>query len=136
MNDVTGGPIARRRTWQRDAVRSALAESGGFVSAQALHASLRDAGSTIGIATVYRALADLTDEHGADALQHDGETLYRACATTGHHHHLICRSCGRTVEISADVVESWARSIAADHGFRDPEHVVDIFGVCQDCAAA
>jgi Fur family ferric uptake transcriptional regulator len=127
-------PPPRRRTRQREEVSAALAAAGGFVSAQTLHAGLRDSGSTIGIATVYRALADLAEDHAADALQHDGETLYRACESTGHHHHLICRSCGRTVEISAARVESWARAVAAEHGFADPDHVVDLFGTCPDCS--
>jgi len=129
------GP-AKRRTWQREAVVAALAEAGGFVSAQALHASLRDTGSTIGVATVYRALADLAEEGRVDQLQHDGEALYRACASRAHHHHLICRSCGRTVEISAAPVEAWARAVAAEHGFTEAEHVVDVFGLCAECAAA
>ena len=107
IEDAAGGP--RRRTWQRDAVRDALADHDGFVSAQVLHAALRDHGSTIGIATVYRALADLASAGAVDQLQHDGESLYRACSSTAHHHHLICRVCGRTVEISADPVEAWAR---------------------------
>ncbi|MBO9577249.1 MAG: transcriptional repressor [Microbacteriaceae bacterium] len=127
---------AKRRTWQRDAVRDALLERDGFVSAQMLHSALRDAGSTIGLATVYRALADLAADGAADHLQHDGESLYRACGSSGHHHHLICRSCGRAVEISADAVEAWARAVAAEHGFRDAEHVVDVFGTCADCARA
>lgn len=125
----------KRNTWQRDAVREALADNGGFVSAQVLHARLREAGSTIGLATVYRALTALVGEGDADSLQHEGESLYRACATTGHHHHLICRQCGTTVEIQADAVEEWAHSVAAQHGFAHPEHVVDVFGVCAACTA-
>jgi len=125
----------RRRTWQRDAVRAALADAGGFVSAQTLHASLRDGGSTIGLATVYRALADLCSDGEADQLQQGGESLYRACSSR-HHHHLICRGCGRAVEIQATEVEQWARGVAAEHGFVEPEHVVDVFGLCAECAAA
>jgi len=125
----------RRNTWQRDAVRGALAECEGFVSAQSLHANLRDGGSAVGLATVYRALADLANEGEADSLQQDGESLYRAC-TPGHHHHLICRSCGRTEEIEADAVEAWARAVAAEHGFDEPQHVVDVFGRCPECRAA
>ena len=64
-----------------------------------------------------------------------GEALYRACTPT-HHHHLICRSCGRTVELEAAAVERWAGQVAATHGFVEPEHVVDIFGLCAVCAAA
>ena len=51
--------MAQRNTWQREAVRTALAKSEGFVSAQSLHAALRETDSPIGLATVYRALADL-----------------------------------------------------------------------------
>lgn len=125
----------RRRTWQRDAVRDALGRTEGFVSAQALHAGLRDAGSTIGLATVYRALSDLADEGEADQLQRDGESLYRACTSGRHHHHLICRECGTTVEIEADAVEAWARSVASRYGYTEPEHIVDVFGRCADCTA-
>lgn len=133
MSTGTSAEPSRRRTWQRDAVREALGDAQGFVSAQRLHAALREAGSPIGLATVYRALADLAADGAADHLQVEGEALYRACGSRGHHHHLICRSCGKTVEIGADPVEAWARSVAAEHGFREAEHVVDVFGRCADC---
>lgn len=126
----------QRNTWQRERVREALGEVEGFVSAQTLHQVLRDADTGIGLATVYRALAGLTDSGDADSLQSpEGEALYRACASTGHHHHLICRSCGTAVEIEASAVEKWARDIAAQNGFTDAEHVIDIFGVCAACTA-
>ncbi len=126
----------KRNTWQRDAVREALGDSEGFVSAQTLHASLKHSGSTVGLATVYRALADLATEGEADALQQDGESLYRACTPGIHHHHLICRNCGKTIEIAADEVEQWAQSVAAQHGFTQPQHVVDVFGYCPQCSAS
>lgn len=129
-------PMAvQRNTWQRERVREALADARGFVSAQTLHATLRDDNTGIGLATVYRALAGLAAQGDADSLQSpDGENLFRACTSPGHHHHLICRSCGLTVEIAATDVEQWARSTAAAHGFTEAEHVVDIFGICASCA--
>ncbi len=126
----------QRNTWQRDAVREALEEVDGFVSAQGLHANLLESGSRIGLATVYRTLTRLAALGEADTLQsQDGENLYRACST-GHHHHLICRSCGLTVEIGADAVEIWAQRVATENGFTDPAHVVDVFGLCPACTAA
>jgi len=125
--------MTKRVTWQREAVRDALTTSEGFVSAQALHSHLRESGSAIGLATVYRALADLAVEGEADSLQQEGESLYRACTPGSHHHHLICRNCGLTVEIEANAVESWAASVAADHGFTNPSHIVDVFGLCSNC---
>ena len=129
--------MAQRNTWQRERVRDALADARGFVSAQALHATLREENTGIGLATVYRALSGLAAAGEADSLQSpDGEALYRACSSTGHHHHLICRSCGLTVEIEATEVEAWARRTAAQHGFTEAEHIVDIFGLCASCTKA
>jgi Fur family ferric uptake transcriptional regulator len=128
-------PRLQRNTWQRERVREALSDARGFVSAQSLHATLREENTGIGLATVYRALAGLAAQGEADSLQSpEGEALYRACVMPGHHHHLICRSCGLTVEIEASDVEQWARRTAAMHGFTDAEHVVDIFGLCAACA--
>ncbi|WP_150307406.1 Fur family transcriptional regulator [Planctomonas psychrotolerans] len=127
----------KRNTWQREAVREALGTTDGFVSAQGLHAALRDGGSPIGLATVYRALSDLADGGEADSLQSmEGEALYRACSTDGHHHHLICRNCGLTVEIEADAVETWATQVASANGFSQPQHIVDVFGLCAACTRA
>ena len=61
-----------------------------------------------------------------------GETAYRRCSN-GHHHHLVCRSCGRTVEVSGPAVERWASVVAAENGFRDVSHDLEIFGTCADC---
>ena len=79
-----------------------------------------------------RVLSTLEQDGAADAVQHEGETVYRACTPT-HHHHLICRNCGLTVEIAADEVEAWAKRIAARHGFTQAAHVVDVFGLCAEC---
>lgn len=129
--------VVQRNTWQRERVREALSDATGFVSAQNLHAALRDENTGIGLATVYRALAGLAAAGDADSLQSpDGEALYRACTTTGHHHHLICRSCGLTVEIEATEVEAWAKSTASKHGFTEAEHIIDIFGLCAACTKA
>lgn len=126
----------QRNTWQRAAVRDALEQRDEFVSAQELHAQLKQSGSPIGLATVYRALSDLSADGVADSLMSvEGESRYRACASSVHHHHLICRSCGKTVEIEADDIEQWAARVAAEHGFVRPQHVVDVFGTCADCAA-
>lgn len=123
----------KRNTWQKDAVRETLHAAQGFISARQLHAQLVEQGSSIGLATVYRNLAQLSESGEADTLQSpDGENLFRSCST-GHHHHLICRSCGKTRELEARAVEQWAQSVGAEHGFSDIEHIVDLFGQCAEC---
>ncbi|MQA98335.1 MAG: transcriptional repressor [Streptosporangiales bacterium] len=120
---------------RRDTVRSALTDSEGFRSAQDIYADLRATGAKIGLTTVYRALQTMCEKGEVDVLRNDdGEAVYRACRTEEHHHHLVCRHCGRTVEVEGPAVERWADRVAAEHGFRDVTHTVEVFGTCADCS--
>jgi Fur family ferric uptake transcriptional regulator len=124
-----------RNTRQRGAVSALLAEVEGFHSAQELHAMLRSRGDAVGLTTVYRTLVALADAGEIDVMQTPGgESLYRRCSD-GHHHHLVCRSCGRTVEVLGPAVESWAEKVAAQHGYADVSHTLEIFGTCPACSA-
>lgn len=124
---------APRNTRQRRAVDTVLAELDGFASAQQLHDALDRRGESVGLSTVYRTLQGLVEAGELDALRgHDGEVLYRRCSA-GHHHHLVCRDCGRTVEVEGPTVERWADRVAAEHGFDDIEHTLEIFGRCATC---
>ena len=126
----------RRTTRQRSALLALLAELDGFRSAQDLHALLRERGDSVGLATVYRALQAMVDDGQLDVLRSaDGEAGYRRCSPS-HHHHLVCRSCGRTVEVADPPVERWASRMAAEHGFSDVQHQVEVFGTCAECVAA
>lgn len=127
------GETVKRNTKQKSAVKHALSEAVGFVSAQQLHLVLKNHGSSTSLATVYRALNDLVSSGEADSLQSaDGEFVFRNCGK-GHHHHLICRECGKTIEIEAEKLESWADQVATIHGFASPTHTIDIFGTCGPC---
>lgn len=126
-----------RSTRQRTAVAEVLGKVDGFRSAQDLHDLLRHDGASVGLTTVYRHLQALADAGHVDMLRtDDGEAVYRRCPTVEHHHHLVCRTCGRSVEVDGPEVEAWASSIAAQHGFTDVTHTVEVFGTCAPCAAA
>jgi Fur family ferric uptake transcriptional regulator len=128
-------PGTIRATRQAAAVREALAGRAGFTSAQDLHGDLRSRGERVGLTTVYRRLQLLADSGAVDVLRTpDGESVYRLCETGAHHHHLVCRSCGRAVEIEARAVERWAGRLADSHDFVDIEHTVEVVGTCGTCA--
>ncbi|RCG32697.1 transcriptional repressor [Sphaerisporangium album] len=123
-------------TSRREAVRDVLVQSEGFRSAQDIYAELRAGGAKIGLTTVYRALQSLADAGQVDVLRtDDGESVYRACATGTHHHHLVCRRCGHTVEVAGPAVERWAEAVGAEHGFTSITHTVEVFGTCGSCAS-
>jgi Fur family ferric uptake transcriptional regulator len=128
----TDGP-GPRPTKQRLAVLEALASVDDFRSAQEVHEILSSSGSSVGLATVYRTLQLYADQGDVDVLRReDGEAIYRRCSDT-HHHHLVCRSCGGTVEVEGPAVERWTRAIAAEHGYADVSHTLEIFGTCPTC---
>lgn len=128
------GTETRRHTWQRAALARALDATPAFISAQELHVRLADSGAKVGLATVYRNLQAMAADGEIDVLRTaDGESVYRACSR-GHHHHLVCRECGRTVEIDGPAVERWAAAMSSEHGFTDVTHTVEIFGRCAACS--
>ena len=130
------GTAPQRSTRQRAAVSAALDAVSDFRSAQELHDLLKQRGENVGLTTVYRTLQTLAEQGEVDVLRTgDGESVYRRCSS-GHHHHLVCRRCGRAVEVEGPAVERWADKVAAEHGYSDVSHTVEIFGLCPACAAA
>lgn len=130
---MTGAGV--RSTRQRAAISGLLNDLEDFRSAQELHDELRRRGEGIGLTTVYRTLQSMAAAGLVDTLRTDtGESVYRRCSDD-HHHHLVCRACGSTVEVQARQIESWAAEVAREHGFSDVSHTVEIFGVCSDCAS-
>ncbi len=124
-----------RPTRQRLAVVDAMGSFDDFRSAQEIHDLLGRRGETVGLATVYRTLQRLADAGEVDMLRtEDGEAIYRRCSDS-HHHHLVCRGCGRTVEVEGPAVETWAARVAEAHGFSELSHTAEIFGLCRDCGA-
>jgi Fur family ferric uptake transcriptional regulator len=123
-----------RGTRQAEALAVALERMPGFSSAQQIHAELRNQGEQVGLTTVYRHLQVLSEDGTVDTIRDTGgETLYRRCRTDTHHHHLTCRKCGTSVEVEGRAVERWAEQVAAEAGFTDIGHTVELFGFCPAC---
>jgi Fur family transcriptional regulator, ferric uptake regulator len=126
-----------RATRQGGAVRAALSTAGGFRSAQDVYAALRTQGEAVGLSTVYRHLQSFADAGLVDVIHTpDGETTYRYCGETGtgHHHHLVCRVCGRAEEIEGRAIERWTATVADKYGYTDVDHTVELFGRCAACS--
>lgn len=125
----------RRGTRQRRVLRECLEQADGFLSAQDIHDRLRESGAKVALSTVYRTLQAMSEAGELDVLRtDDGEATYRMCGPQ-HHHHLVCRECGRTVEVSGRLVEEWAEQAAEENGFVQVTHQVELSGLCADCAA-
>ena len=136
---LSGGRI--RVTRQGEAIDEVLRAADGFRTAQDLYGDLRSRGSSVGLTTVYRHLKVLADAGEIDVVHRpDGEAQYRLCrpleadraAGQDHHHHLVCRVCGRAVEVDGPEVEQWAERVAAAAGYTQISHTVEVFGLCPE----
>ena len=126
----------KRATRQRSAISGVMDDLETFMSAQELHAHLRHRGTAIGLTTVYRNLQAMADRGEVDVVRRaDGESVYRKCDTNKHHHHLVCRSCGYSVELENAELERWTERAARRHGFSKVSHDLELFGICEACAA-
>ncbi len=125
-----------RVTVARRAVVAALVAADGHATAEALQARVQAEHPEVHMATIYRNLQALSDAGTVDVLRNsDGEAIYRLCATDAHHHHLVCRSCGTSIEIASDEVERWADRTARAHGFTAVTHTAELYGVCATCSS-
>jgi Fur family ferric uptake transcriptional regulator len=125
---------AAATTKAQRAVLSALADVPAFVSAQDLHARLRQEGQTVGLTSVYRALQALSEAGLVDVVRTlTGEATYRRCGSEQHHHHLVCRSCGTAVEVATPSLERWVATVARKHGYVVDGHTLEITGTCSRC---
>ena len=126
-----------RSTRQRTAVITVLREMENFASAKTIHQELLKRDLKVGLTTVYRTLQSLSEAKAVDVLHmSNGESLYRHCRNSDHHHHLVCTQCGRTIEINGGPVEQWANEIATKYGFRLTGHDAEVFGLCNQCLAS
>ena len=128
--------IGQRVTRQRLAITELLENVDEFRSARQIHQMLHERGQEIGLATVYRTLNAMAEQgHLEVLLQPTGEHTYLRCEPRSeHHHHLVCRTCGRTVDVAAPELEHLVESLATAHDFTDVEHSIDFLGTCRDCA--
>lgn len=129
--------LGARNTRQRTAVVELMQDMDKFASAKSIYEKLEDRGEKVGLTTVYRTLQSLAEIEAVDVLHMaSGETLYRACQTDAHHHHLVCTECGKAEEIAGGPVEKWAHDVAKQYGFEVTGHDAEIYGLCVECQKA
>lgn len=127
---------AYKITPQRQIILKALLDNHRqHLSAEEVHAIVREQHPEIGLATVYRTLeicANLEILHQIEF--GDGCTRYEfAKEETHRHHHLICINCGKVTEFNDDLLESLEAWVSKKTGFKIADHQLKFYGYCEDC---
>jgi Fur family ferric uptake transcriptional regulator len=121
-------------TRQRMAVAEVLFTSGDPPSVELLRRRLVERGARVGTATLYRTI-DALVESGL-AQEHDfGEGFKRYEASRGgaQHAYLVCRRCGKVVEVVNERLERMLRMTADEQHFHYERSRAEIHGICEPC---
>lgn len=125
-----------RRGGARSAVVELLGKQNCCLSAQEIFDDLRRARRPVGIASVYRALEVLVDLRLVKRVDAgDGLARFEPALVDGdHHHHLVCRDCGKVEAFTDPRLERTIHRVADGLGYSVEEHEVVLTGACADCA--
>ena len=122
-----------RLTDARREVIRALNDAHGHISADELYTLLQTNGSKVGRMTVFRTL-DLLAEVGVIRPTYLGNgAAHYVLLHDGHHHHLVCTSCDKTIEFDDCTISDLAQQLSDRHDFSVAGHLIEIYGVCADC---
>ncbi len=129
--------LARKKlrfTFQRAVIFDVFWKSEGHISPEELYRMTKEKDPSIGQATVYRTLKLLCDAGIAREVDFgDGVTRYEPYFGHTHHDHLICKECGKSVEVINHDIEKLQEDLAARHGFTLTGHSMYLYGYCPEC---
>ena len=121
--------IGCRSTAPRRAVLTAIQDSPGPFAVEDLLSDV----PAVGRATVFRTIKLLLDlDLVCRVPLEDGSIRYQL-SEGGHHHHLVCRSCGAFTEFSDLEIDARIQEQSNLHGFALQGHSVELYGTCQEC---
>jgi len=102
------------------------------ITAETIYRQLGENGEAIGLATVYRALAQFEAAGLITRHQFEGGQTVFELERGPHHDHIVCVRCGRVEEFYDKVIEDRQREIAEKFGFTLKDHALTLYGECND----
>jgi Fe2+ or Zn2+ uptake regulation protein len=123
-----------RITTPRRVVMQVLEQAARPLSPQEIHARGHRLHRYLGLVSVYRALAALERAGLVRRVHREDRCNSYVLASPGHHHLLLCRRCGRTVEFpGTEDLSSLIAQVEQQTGFRVEDHLLQLVGLCAPC---
>lgn len=117
---------------QRSLILETLKENPCHPSAEELFVLVKRKDSSISLATVYRNLNQLA-EHGLIRKLSHLDNIARFDHTLTQHHHFICTSCSRVIDITNDVFPPFLEQLTEQTGLAVTSADISLKGICPDC---
>lgn len=125
-------------TPQRRAIIDVLIKNeNSHLSSEEIYDKVRVDCPEIGLATVYRTMQLLDEINGISKLNLDDGCIRYEINVEGedvhHHHHLICKSCGKIIEVKEDLLDDIEDRVESSYDFEIKNHDLKFYGICSDC---
>jgi Fur family ferric uptake transcriptional regulator len=123
-----------KQSAKRDCILDVFLAARDHLSTDELHRLVRERDPSIGYTTVYRTLKLLTQCGLAYEVDfHDGVARFEHSVNRRTHHHMVCTTCGDSVEFFVPELEDVERRIGKQFRFVSSSHAFQIFGTCASC---
>ena len=124
-----------RVTERRRAIAAAADGLDSAFTVEDLVEAARQHSPGVGVATVYRAVAAMESAGALERVgSRNGSALYVRCTREGHHHHLICTSCGKVTHTACPLPQAEPGAASGRDGFIVTSHEITLYGLCRECA--
>lgn len=121
-------------TKPRELIAGILEASKRFLSASEVHRALDEMRAKVSLSTVYRTLEHFISKGEVTVRIDDaGESTYMLCEPDHHHHHAICRVCGKVEDVDCNVMDQFTEALRKQHGFTIDAHKMEFMGRCSAC---
>jgi Fur family ferric uptake transcriptional regulator len=126
--------VGLKQTDQRDTILRTYLETRDHLSIDELYGLVKKKDSRIGITTVYRTLKLLAAcGLASEVAFHDGVARFEHQYNRRSHHHMVCTTCGSSVEFFSPEIGRLEEEIGRKHHYFTTRHTFQIYGVCEEC---
>jgi Fur family ferric uptake transcriptional regulator len=126
-----------RWTKQRQSIYDEITDKKGHFTADDICSDLNKKNINPGLSTIYRTLQLLEEKNIVKRIPISKDTaVYECCETASHgHHHMLCRRCGKTLDIHVDMLDDIEKLIKTKYDFKVTGHTVIFTGLCSKCSS-
>ena len=137
MNETGLKSIFRERSLRmsqpRLVIYQQLSATASPLSLQEIYQGLLKKDQRIGLTSIYRCLDLFESLRLAFKVVLGTQIKYKLCELEDHHHHIVCKTCGRVVELKFCDMPRWSKKVMKSTGYEVTDHQLSFYGVCRVC---
>ncbi len=122
-----------RMSLPRSLIYEELSSSRTSRSPREIYRSLHKKKRRIGLTSIYRCLDLFESLEIVFKISGRPNVKYRLCESKSHHHHIVCKRCGKVAELNFCDLSEELKKVTESTGYEVTDHRLNFYGFCVDC---